>query len=107
MNIIEWLTSNVDAGDAMIGGIIALVVWFILWKLLISKLFEKHKLYDFLELGAIGSFSILLFLSIIIVLFVATFQAVGSFGLQLLFPVLLFWGGLIVAVIFFIKKFKK
>ena len=92
MNIIEWLTRNCDAGDAIVYGLIGLAIWFVLWKLVISKLFEKFKLYSFLRLGAFGTFGILIFLSLIVVLIIASIQAVIEFGTMLAFPLFLFWG---------------
>lgn len=107
MNIIDWLNSNFDAGDAIIGGMITLGVWFVLWKLLMSKLFEKYKLYSFLELGVFGTFGIFIFLSLIVVLIIASIQAVIQFGAMLVIPLLLFWGCLIAFSIFFIKKIRE
>ena len=83
MNIIEWINTNYDAGDAMTFALIAFLVWFILWKIL-SRIFEKRKMYDLLELGAIGSFGILLFLSIIVVLFIASIQAIIEYEIKML-----------------------
>lgn len=104
MNIIEWFTKNCDAGDAMVYGLIGFLIWFILWKLLIGKLFEKLKLYSLLELGAFGVFGLLIFLSFIVVLIIASIQAIIEFGAKLAFPFLLFWGGFIALSIFFVKK---
>ena len=106
MNIIERLNKSIDAGDAILYDVLAFIIWFILWKL-ISILLEKHKLYSLLELGAVGSFAILLFLAIIVVLFIASIQAAISLGFQLLLPLTFFWGGFIAIVVFIIKKLKK
>lgn len=105
MNILVWLNKNIDAGDALFFCLIALDIWFIIWKLL-YKVLGKYKLYDFMELGVLGSFGILIFLSIIIVLFVASIQAAIEYGVIMLFPLFIFWGTLTAFVIFFIKKFK-
>lgn len=106
MNIIKWLNTTVDAFDVIAYGIIAFLIWFVLWKL-ISILLEKYKLYSLIEFGALGSFGILLFLALIIVLFIASIQAAINFGLQLLCPLAVFWGALIVFFVFLIKKLKK
>lgn len=106
MNIIEWLSKKFDAGDVIIYGLIAFVICFFSWKL-INKVLKKHKLHSLLELGAIGSFGILIFLLLIVVLFVASIQAAIEHGIKLIFPLLIFWGGFIAFVIFFIKKFKE
>lgn len=105
-NILEWLNSNFDAGDAIIFGLIAFAIWFVFWKL-ISKLFWKHKLYSILELGAVGSFGILIFLSLIVVLFIASIQAVIGYGAKLLIPLIIFWGGVITFFVFLIRKLRK
>ncbi len=111
MNIIEWLNTNFDAGDAMICGLIALVVWIILWKLLVCKILEKCNPgsfgYGLSELGAVGCFGVLVFFLIIAVLLVASVQAVITYGIKMLFAVLLFWGGIIAVLIFIIKKVAK
>ena len=106
MNIIEWLGANIDAFDAIILGLIALVIWFFIWKL-ISILLVKHKSYSLLELGVVGSYAILLFLAIIVVLFIASIQAAINLGLKLLLPLTAFWGALIAFFVFLIKKLKK
>ena len=106
MNIIEWLGANVDAFDAIMYGLIAFAIWFFVWKL-ISILLEKHKLYSLLELGVVGSYGILLFLAVIIVLCIASIQAAISLGLQLLIPITVFLGALIAFFVFLIRKLKK
>lgn len=115
MNIIEWLNANFDAGDAIIYGLIALVVWTILWNifnLITSKLLKKYDLnYDLFDMGPIrapmASFGILIFLSLIVVLFIVSIQAAIEYGTKMLFPLLIFWGGFIAFVVFFIKKLKE
>ena len=106
MNIIEWLGENVDAFDAIVFALIAFAIWFFLWKL-IGKLLEKRKAYSLLELGAVGSFMILVFIAIIVVLLIASIQAAISLGLQLLLPIIVFWGAVIAFFVFVIRKLKK
>ena len=106
MNIIEWLDENVDAFDAIVFALIALAIWFIVWKLL-SKVLEKYKLYNFMELGVMGSYLILIFFAFIVVLLIASIQGAIEYGLKLAFPLLVFWGGFAAFAVFFIKKFKK
>ena len=111
MSIIEWLNSNIDAGDAIIYGLIALVIWFILWHLLISKLHKKSNIInDLVEMGpisgALASLSIVVFLAFIALLFVASIQITIEFGVKMIFPLLLFWGAIIALFIFIVKKFK-
>ena len=106
MNIIEWLGANVDAFDAIVIGLIALVIWFIIWKLL-SKVLEKHKLYSIMGLGALGSYLILVFLAFIVVIFIASIQGAIEYGIKLAFPLLIFWGGFTTFVIFLVKRFNK
>lgn len=111
MNIIEWLNTTVDAGDAIIFALIAFPVWFILWHLLISKLHKNSNIInDLVEigpiLGALASLSIVVFLAFIALLFVASIQAIIEFGVKMIFPLLLFWGAIIALFIFIVKKFK-
>lgn len=107
MNIIEWINTNFDAGDAIINALIALVIWIIIWKLIICKILDKYNIYSLKELGVLGSFGILIFLLIPVVLFIASIQAIIEYGIRLLFPLLIFLGGFTVFVIFFIKKFNE
>lgn len=114
MNIIEWLNTNFDAGDAIIYGFIAFVIWFILWhliNLITSKLIKFDLNYDLMNMGPIlapmVSFGIAIFASFIVILFIASIQAAIQYGTKLALPLLLFWGGFTAFVIFFIKKFKE
>lgn len=112
MNIIEWFKSNLDAGDAIILSLIALAIWFILWHLIISKLFKKYTfICELMDLGPIlaplASFGILLFFSIIAVLFIASIQAVLTIGAKMIFPLLIFWGGIITFFVILIRHIKK
>ena len=111
MKIIEWLNSSFDVLYALV----AFIVWFILWHLInfiTSKVLKKCDInYDLMGMGPflapIASFGIAIFLSLIILLFVASIQVTIEYGIKLLFPILIFWGGFIAFAVFFIKKFKK
>lgn len=105
MNIIEWLGENVDAFDAIVFALIALAIWFIVWKLL-GNVLEKYKLYSLMELGVMGSYLILVFFAFIVVLFIASIQGAMEYGIKLALPLLIFWGGFTAFVIFFVKKFR-
>ena len=114
MNIIEWLNLNFNAGDAIDYGLIAFVIWSVLWNLIsfiTSKIKDYSLNYDLMNegpiLGTIGSFGIALFLSVIVVLIVASIQAVIEYGAKLVFPYLIFSGIITAFVIFFIKKINK
>lgn len=112
MNIIEWLNSNLDAGNAIIFSLIALAVWFILWHLMLKKLLVKCDWgYDLVNMGpALGpgaAFGILLFFFIIAVLFIASIQAVLTIGAKMIFPLLIFWGGIITFFVLLIRHIKK
>lgn len=93
--LIEWLNENFDAGDGLVYGLIALVAWFILWKLLLGRLLEKCACksfgYALFELGAGGTFLVIFFLLFIAVLFITSIQAVIIDGLKIVFPLLFFW----------------
>ena len=107
MNIIEWINTQFDAGDAILGGLITLAIWFMLWKLFLGRLLEKcncgsfgHAIY---ELGAGGSWCVLMFLIFIAVLFIASIQAAIAYGLKMIFVLLLFWSAIITLFVFIIK----
>ena len=110
-NIIEWLNSGFDISYVLI----AFVIWAILWNLInivTSKILKKYDLnYDLLNmgpiLGTIVSFGIAIFLSLVILLFVASIQITIDYGVKLLIPLIIFWGGFTAFVIFFVKKFNK
>ena len=110
-NIIEFLNSHYDAGDALISSIIALAAWSILWRLIFQRLLRRCNVtsfwYELYELGALGTFCILIFLLIIAVLFVASLQAVLCYGTNLLFPLIIFWGGITTIAILIIRYIRK
>ena len=112
MNIIEWLQTNVDAGDALIISLISLGTLFILYHLFLTKILEKFDFgYDLLQMGPIlgplALFCILLFLSIITVLFISSVQAISEYGIGMIFALLLFWGGFITISVLIIRYIKK
>ena len=112
MNIIEWFNENVDAGDAILFALVAFVVWFAMWHLFVKQLLVKCSWgYDLVNmgrfLGPCAAFGILMFFSVVLGLFVASVQAVFTIGVKMLFPLLLFWGGIIALSVFFIKHIKK
>ena len=110
MNILEYINTHYDAGDAIMYGIFAFVIWFVFWKLIISKLLGKCKVgsigHGFLELGVGATFLILIFLLFLIVLFVASIQAVIEYGYKMIFALIAFWGIVITFFVFMIKKTK-
>ena len=110
-NIIEWLNSSFDISYVLI----AFVIWAILWNLInivTSKILKKYDLnYDFLNmgpiLGSIASFGIAVSLSLVILLIVASIQIAIDYGAKMIFPCLVFWGGIITFFVFLIKKLRK
>lgn len=112
MNIIEWLTENFDAGDAILHSLIALAIWFVVWHLIICKLFKKctfiGEIMDYGPiLAPIASFGILLFLSVFVVLFIASIQAALSYGAKMIFVLSLFWSGVIAFFVLLIRQIRK
>ena len=111
MKIIAWLNSPFDVLYALV----AFIVWFILWHLInfiTSKVLKKCDInYDLMGMGPIlapiASFGIAILFTLIILLLIASIQAVIEYGIKLLFPFLIFWGGFIAFAVFFIKKFKE
>ena len=110
-NIIDFLNSSVDAGDVLIISIIALAVWVILWHLVFYRFLKRCKVtsfwYAMYQLGAVGTFSILIFLSFIAILLIASIQAVLHYGAILLLPLIVFWGGLIAVATLIIRHIRK
>ena len=110
-NIIELLSANIDAGDTMIWLLIALAAWCIFWRLFLLEKLSNCDVNSFwyavYELGAIGTFGIIIFLLIIAILFIASIQAVIGYGVKLLAPLFLFWGGFITISILFIRSICK
>lgn len=112
MNIIEQtLNSPLELSD-IIYTLIAFVIWCIIWHLIIVKLFNKCELISDLMsegpiLAPIGSFTILLFLYVLAILFIGSIQAAFSIGAKIILPLLIFWGAVITFFVFLIKHLKK
>lgn len=89
----------------------AVATWFAFWHLLLKRLLKRSKVtsfwYALYELGAFGTFGILIFLSLIAILFIGSMQAVAVYGIKLLFPLFIFWGGLVAIAILIIKAIRK
>ena len=89
----------------------AVVVWYILWHLIIKRILKRSKVtsfwYKIYELGILGALGIVMFLSIIVILFIASIQAIIEYGIKILFPMFLFWGGFISFTIFLIRYINK
>ena len=110
--LIEWLNANLDAGDAIIYSLIGLVVWFVIWHLIISRLFGKYEFIgDLMDYGPIlapiASFGMLLFLSVFVVLFISSIQATLSYGAKMIFALSLFWSGVIAFFVLLIRRIRK
>jgi len=109
-NIIAFLNSR-HAGDALIVCLSILALWSIAWRLFLGQWLYKHKVnsfwYAIYELGPVGSFAVILGLSIVFILLIASFQVLLEYGTKMIFALTTFWGTIIVSVIFFIKKIKK
>ena len=106
-NIIDLLNSPLDIG------VLAVVVaaWFVVWHVALKRILRKCKvtsiLYELYELGAFGTLGILLFLSLIAILFIGSIQSVIEYGIKLLFPLFIFWGGLLTIAILIIRHIRK
>ena len=112
MNIIEQtLNSPLELRDILYT-LIAFVIWFIIWHLVIVKLFNRCELISDLMsegpiLAPICSFGILLFLYVFAILFIGSIQAVFAIGAKIIFPLVIFWGAVITFFVFLIKHLKK
>ena len=112
MNIIEQtLNSPLEFNDILYT-LIALIIWYIIWHLIIVKLFSKCDLIsDLMRYGPLGSpllsFTILLFLYVLAILFIGSIQAAFSIGVKIIFRLLIFWGVVITFFVILIKNLKK
>lgn len=115
MKIIEWLNSSFDSKD-LIYILIAFVVWFILWHLIIKRIIDKKCkptsfFSSFLDagpfLGPLEAFGILVFLSFFALLFIASIQIAIEYGIKMSLVLVAFWSVIIAFVIFLIKYIKK
>ena len=107
-NILDY---TLNAPLSILGLFSAVALWLILWRLVIKRILMRCKVtsfwYGLYELGALGTLGIVIFLSIIAILFIASIQAVIGYGSKMLFPLFLFWGGFITVAILFIKSIRK
>ena len=107
-NIIEFtLNSTFDIFTLLK----AVAVWYILWHLIIKRILKRSKVtsfwYEIYELGALSAFGIVMFLAVIVILFIASIQALIEYGIKILFPMFLFWGGFVSFTIFLIRYINK
>lgn len=107
MNVIELLNAPGDLSDILIGFLITFVPWFVLRHTLIRKFLEKRKLYALLEIGALASYGILLIIAFLFILLISSIQIVFEYGAKMLFPLFLFWGGVIVFLVLLIRRLTK
>lgn len=112
MNIIEWFNSNTDAGDAAVSLIIAYAVWWMLWRLFIKRLLYNTNwgsdiLEEYPKAGSIVTFCFLLLAALIVVLLIASVQAVAEYGGKMIFALSAFWGGFAAFVTFLIKRLRR
>lgn len=109
-NAIDLLNSQLTKYH-ILGILCAVVVWFAFWHLILKRLLRKCKVtsiwYELYELGAFGTLGILIFLSLIAILFIGSIQAVIGYGIKLLFPLFIFWGGLLTIAILIIRSIRK
>lgn len=90
---------------------IAFAMWYVLWHLVIKGILRRCKVtsfwYELYKFGAFGNFGVMLFLLVIAILFIASVQAVLSYGIKMLFPLFIFWGGLVTIAILIIRSICK
>ena len=106
-NVIDLLNSPLNLGM----WIKIIAAWFVIWHMALKRILRKCKVtsfwYELYELGAFGTLGILLFISLIAILFIGSIQAAIEYGIKLLFPLFIFWGGLITIVVFIIRSIRK
>ena len=91
--------------------LILVAVWYILWHLIIKRILRQCNVtsfwYELYELGAFGALGILIFLLILVILFIASIQASLEYGIKMLFPLFIFWGGIGTVTILVIRAIRK
>lgn len=91
--------------------LILVAVWYILWHLIIKRILRRCKVtsfwYELYELGAFGALGLTIFLLIFVILFIASIQAVIEYGIKLLLPLFIFWGGIGTVAILIIRAILK
>ena len=112
MNIIEQTLNRPFRAVDILYILIALVIWFIVWHLIIVKLFNKcNFISGLMDEGPIRapliSFCLLIMLCIFVVLFIASIQAALLYGAKMILVLLLFWGGLIALFVLLIRHIRK
>ena len=109
-NVIDLLNSPLTIYH-ILGAICAVAVWLSFWNLLLKRLLKKCDItsfgYELYELGAFGTLGILIFLLLIAILFIGSIQAVIGYGIKLLFPLFIFWGGFVAIAILIIRAIRK
>ena len=107
-NIIDY-TLNAPSDIFILFG--SLAVWYILWHFVIKRILRRCKVtsfwYELYQLGASGTLGIIVFLSIILIIFIASIQAVLGYGIKMLFPLFIFWGGIVAIAILIIRYIRK
>lgn len=90
---------------------IASAVWYVLWHLVIKRILQRCKVtsfwYELYALGAFGTLGVMLFLFVVVILFIASLQAALSYGIKMLFPLFIFWGGFVTIAILIIRSIRK
>ena len=91
--------------------LILVAVWHILWHLIIKRILRRCKVtsfwYELYELGALGALGFMIFLLIFVILFIVSIQAVIEYGIKLLLPLFIFWGGIGTVAILIIRAILK
>lgn len=106
-NAIDLLNSPFDV-CALIGFV---AVWFVLWHAILKRILKRCKVtsiwYELYELGAFGTIAIVVFFLIIVAIFIGSIQATIVYGIKLLFPLLLFWGGFVAIAVLIVRAVRK
>ena len=105
--IIDLINSPLDIGVL----VVVVIAWFVIWHVALKRILRKCKVtslwYALYELGAFGTFGVLIFLFLIAILFIASLQAALNYGTKMLLPLVIFWGGFAVIAILIIKAIRK
>ena len=109
-NVIDLLNTPLTIYH-ILWALCAVAIWFAFWHLLLKKLLKRRKVtsfgYALYELGSFGTLGVIVFLLLIAILFIGSIQAVIKSEIKLLFPLFIFWGGVITIAILIIRAIRK
>lgn len=107
-NILDYtLNAPLNLKQAIIFVLVFLLLWHLVIKRFLRKCNPVSFWYELYELGPLAALGIVIFLGILVIIFIASVQAIIAFGIKMLLPMVLFWGFLFAFAYHFIRYCKK